>query len=52
MLVYLFQGPSETNLKAVCSDPEAARNGSNLIWSNQELKAYFEGEAMTNCEIE
>lgn len=41
-LVYLFQGPRETNLKAVCSDQAAAGNGSALIWSNQELKVYCE----------
>lgn len=42
LLVHLLGGHKDANLKAMCSDPETAGNGSNLIRSNQEGKVYFE----------
>lgn len=39
------------SLKAIiCSGHKIAGNGSNLIQNNQELKVYFEWEALSNCE--
>lgn len=52
LLVHLPQGYKEANLKAMYSDRETAGNGSDLIWSNQELKGYFEWEVLSSCETE